>query len=83
MALASKEEWLEWVKHPVTEEFLEHINDVINSTTWDLVSNAGLNPTQDRWNSATITTLGGLLEWRPAIVVEEEVKAASSQEDIE
>lgn len=82
MALASKEEWLEWTRHPVTEEFLQHINDTINSATWDLVSNAGLNSLQDRWNSSAITTLGTLLDWKPAIVVEEMAKEATLQEDV-
>lgn len=72
MALFSKDEYLEWRNHPVTEAFLADVIDLMDKDIADLVNYAGEDPSADRKKCGRVEGLKQLADWQPEIIDEEE-----------
>lgn len=64
--MVSKEEFLEWKQHPVTEAFIEAIKDRITESTEFLVESAGKENGFDNYMRGFIKAYREVLEfeWR-------------------
>jgi len=83
MSDLNKEEWLEWCEHPITKEFLVHVNNEMNQAMWDLAENAGEFSFKDARNSGKVMALGKLVDWRPESIMEDVNLEPASQEDVD
>jgi len=71
----SREEYLEWKKHPVTAEFREYVRQAIKDSTDVLVAGAGEDSKLDRFLVGGISAFNDCLDWQP---IEEEDEHSES-----
>ena len=67
----SRSDFYNWMRNPVTQVFLEDTLNAIDDRIARLITGAGLDPLQDRWNVGYITGLRQLADWNPNFKEEE------------
>jgi hypothetical protein len=68
----TKEEYLEWRNHIVTQKFVSDVIDLIDGDMAGLVVHAGLDSLDDRRRVGRIEGLKLLTEWQPQIDEDDE-----------
>lgn len=67
-----KEEYLEWVKSPITLELHHFISDMVIDLREQLGQSAGLDPLVDRFTVGCIASLKDVHSWKPEVLSTEE-----------
>lgn len=57
----TKTEFIDWKRHPVTQQVFSQLQDRINALTETLVINAGQDPYNDAKHSGAIQAYGDLI----------------------
>lgn len=65
--MITKEEYLLWRNHPVTQEFMTVVVKESDNQVADLVNTAGNNSLEDKFRRGVIVGLSALLEWVPTV----------------
>ena len=70
-----KEDYLEWLDHPVTKEAAKDISETAEEVVGRLVKNRDNTHSEDTWYKGFISGIQALIDWSPEFI-EEEVKNA-------
>lgn len=70
--MMTKQDYLQWREHPVTQQFYQDMLEVIDTELASLSITAGENPLTDRKRVGAIAGVQWLLDWQPEFIEEGE-----------
>lgn len=81
MVEVNKEDYISWRHHPVSQAFIQAMQEKIDEEMASLVMSAGDNPLSDKTKVGRIDGLRWLVDWEPLFAQQPEVNIKDEQDD--